>query len=205
MSASKTISKAISETMYRAASVLLALAASARANDPLLTQNSQGSDCPLAGPAYPAPAYLSDSPLLSDAVHLFEAQLSNNSLGLDLQPTDAAWAVAFFSAKENRTLYERYYTPPKNVGVPKVDGDSIFRLASVSKVFTVWTFLVAAGESYFSHPITEYVPELANRSTSYSDALYDDIEHVRWEDVTLGELMSQSAGIARDGPYTRTA
>ncbi|KAJ5806712.1 hypothetical protein N7474_010304 [Penicillium riverlandense] len=177
----------------------LALAAVVNAQgqgvDPLLPENSPGSDCPLAGPAFPAPAHLSNSTLFHDAILEFEAQLTNRSLGLE--GNDTAWAIAVFSAKENRTVYERYYTPPINVSVKEVNEDSVFRLASASKVFTVWAFLKELGDSRFNDPITKYVPELANKSY-HTDTVYDDIEDVRWEEVTLGELASQSAGIARD-------
>ncbi len=146
----------------------------------LLPQNSIGSDCPLAGPDFPPPRNLSGSPLLADAINKFEALLADKSLGL--RANDTALAVAFFSAKEDKVLYESYFTPPMNVGVAAVDRDSVFRLGSVSKVFTVWTLLIHAGDALFNHPITEYVPELAkaaNASGLGHDVVYDDINNVR--------------------------
>lgn len=161
-----------------------------------------GSDCPLAGPAFPAPSRLSDSAPFRDAVQLLEAQLTSPDTGLESNNT--AYAIAIFSSKENKTLYERYYTPSIDVGVPQIDQDSVFRLASVSKVFTVWTFLAALGDSRFNDPITRYVPELASDGNRPANGtVYDDIEDVMWEDVTLGDLASQAAGIARDGRWSR--
>ncbi|KAJ4193819.1 hypothetical protein NW759_016559 [Fusarium solani] len=171
-----------------------ALGCSEKQDDPLLPQNSQGSDCPLAGPAFPAPSNLTNSPSLLDAALMFETQLGNQTGGL--LPNDTAWAVAVFSAKSG-ILYERYHTPPIDIGVKNVDQNSIFRLASVSKVFTVYTILSAIGDSRFNDPITKYIPELANRIT-YTRDIYDDIDNVNWEDITLNELASQTAGIARD-------
>ncbi|KAK6845612.1 beta-lactamase [Apiospora arundinis] len=160
---------------------------------------ASAADCPLAGPGFPAPRNLSSSSLLSNATAQFE-QLLASSLGAP-QTNETAWTFALFSSKENKTLYEKYYTPPGvQVGVPAVDKDSVFRIASISKVFAVWTFLKEIGDERFNDPITKYVPELANLTyhNLENGTVYDDLEHVRWEDVTLGQLASQAAGIQRD-------
>ncbi len=174
--------------------------------DPLLAQNSLGSDCAPAGPGFPAPRNLSTSPLLASAVAEFKTLLNNASLGLT--PNDTAFSVAMFSSKENRTIFEYYYTPEIDIGVPSLDRDSVFRIASISKVFTVWAFLVGAGDASFNDPITKYVPELAQVSSGSptgcnGSVVYDDINDVRWDDVTIGNLASQSAGIPRDGTSTQ--
>jgi CubicO group peptidase (beta-lactamase class C family) len=195
--------------MLLAALLSLAYTVSARSNrrqadttstDPLLLSNSVGSDCAPAGADFPAPQLLSTSQLVASAGAEFQALLSNASLGL--APNDTAFSVVMFSSKENKTLYEYYYTPEMDVGVSSVDRDSVFRIASVSKVFTVWAFLVGAGDASFNDPITKYVPELAQALASPptdSNVVYDDINDVRWDDVTIGDLASQSAGIPRDG------
>ncbi|KAI0401665.1 beta-lactamase/transpeptidase-like protein [Xylaria palmicola] len=152
-------------------------------------------ECALAGPEFPSPSYLSNSPLLARAIAQFEKSLSG------VQRNDTVWAVALFSSKENKTLYEHFYTPPIDVGVPEVNRDSIFRIGSVSKVFSVWSFLKEVGDEHFNDPITKYVPELANLTCNKgvnSQGLYNDIDHVRWDEVTLGELASHAAGIPRD-------
>ncbi|KAI1111600.1 hypothetical protein F5Y14DRAFT_424594 [Nemania sp. NC0429] len=153
------------------------------------------SECALAGPGYPSPCHLSKSMLLREAITSFNNSLHDAELGL--RANETAWAVALFSSKENKTLYEHYYTPPI-VGMSKVDSNSVFRIGSISKVFSVWSFLIEVGDEHFNDPITKYVPELANLSCNGHDELYNDIDHVRWEDITLGELASHAAGIPRD-------
>jgi hypothetical protein len=131
----------------------------------------------------------------------FQTALLNNASS-GLAPNDTAFAVAMFSSKDNQTVFEHYYTPDNALGVPSVTRDSIFRIGSVAKVFTVWTFLAAAGDAFFKDPITKYIPELVNVPASpavASNVVYDDINDVRWEEVTLGDLASQAAGIPRDG------
>lgn len=163
-------------------------------------ENGPFPDCPIAGPDFPPPCSFADSASLATVTDQIEALITNGTLGL--QSNDTAFGLALFSAKENKTLYEHYYTPPINVSVKKVDRDSIFRIGSISKVITVWSFLIEAGDQYFNDPITKYVPELSNLEASAGtngSVVYDDINAVRWEDVTLGDLASQAAGIARDG------
>ncbi|KAH8793719.1 beta-lactamase/transpeptidase-like protein [Hyaloscypha sp. PMI_1271] len=66
---------------------------------------------------------------------------------------------------------------------------------SLTKIFTVYTFLVEAGDIHFNSPITDYIPERAalvnNRSANV-------IKKVAWEDITIGDLASHMAGIAPD-------
>lgn len=167
-------------------------------------------DSPLAGPDFPAPSHLAQSRPLRAAIESFEAYLNNASSGFRTGE-ETAFAVSMFSAREQVTLYEHYYTPPGNVGVETVDRDSVFRIASVSKVFTVWAFLIGTGgDRYFNEPITKFIPELADANqkrketspiTSPLDTLYDDIDSVIWEEVTVGQLASHAAGIARDSMF----
>lgn len=178
----------------------LILAALALATTPI----AASTQCGLAGPGFPAPSLLSSSVKLAEAVATFEDLLNDKQLGL--RANDTAWTVALFSSKENKTLYQHHYTPPIDVGVPSVTQHSIFRIASVSKVFSVWSFLIEVGDEHFNDPITKYVPELlelrnstsAEKNGNVDAVVYDDIDHVRWEEVTLGQLASHAAGIPRD-------
>lgn len=185
----------VSALLFRA----IALAPALAIESPRPPDNGNLPDCPLAGPSFPTPSHLSNSTVFSNAIKNLNTQIADESLGLNSNTT--AWAVAVFSAKENKTLFERYHMPGDiDVGVNRVDKNSIFRIGSVSKVFTVWAFLATLGDSRFNDPITKYIPELANASSPAHDgAIYDDIESARWEDVTVGDLASHSAGIARDG------
>ncbi|KAI1275611.1 beta-lactamase/transpeptidase-like protein [Xylaria sp. FL0933] len=163
----------------------------------LATKIIASDTCVLAGPGFPSPSHLSNSPALTETISKLEQSFQDSGL----HRNDTAWAVALFSSKENKTLYEQYYTPPIDVGVPKVERDSTFRLGSVSKVFTVWSFLIEVGDERLNDPITKYVPELTNSSCAEGtnpQELYNDIDHVRWDEVTLAQLASHAAGIPRD-------
>ena len=56
----------------------------------------------------------------------------------------------------------------------------------------MYAFLLEAGYQYFSHPITEFVPELAALASWQSG---NAITNVAWGDVTIGDLASHLAGL----------
>ena len=81
--------------------------------------------------------------LLSD----YASTLGNNSF----------FSISLFSVDEDELLFQYHHSPAvvsgNSIGVQTVDADSIYRIGSCSKVFSVWTFLIEAGDSYFNDPI----------------------------------------------------
>ena len=53
-----------------------------------------------------------------------------------------------------------------SIGTQNVDADSVYRLGSIGKLFTVYLFLIREGDVRFKDPITMYIPELATASAS---------------------------------------
>lgn len=84
-----------------------------------------------------------------------------------------------------RTVLDCHYTATvlNSSGVDHVDGNTVYRVLSVTKAFTELAVLLEAASS-LDMPIGSYVPEL-NRAD--------------WEGVTLRLLGSQLAGVPRDG------
>ncbi|KAH8895648.1 beta-lactamase/transpeptidase-like protein [Thozetella sp. PMI_491] len=156
-------------------------------------------DCGLFGPDFPPPQVLADDPAIAKATSNLELQFAD--VASPFVPDDTAYSVAFFSTKSNEPLWEYHYSPPIPLGVDKVDGDSIYRIGSISKVFTVWTMLVELGDKYFNEPIVQYVPGLESLTTApkVEGFLYDDIETIKWDEITIGNLASHAAGLPRDG------
>jgi CubicO group peptidase (beta-lactamase class C family) len=160
------------------------------------------TNCPLEGPIFPKPQNLSTSATIQAAIKdltaVFAARDADNSTG----GYTNSYSVQVFSTGDTGStpLFEHYHTAPNlasfnSTGVTQVDADTVYRMGSLTKVFTVYTFLVEAGDIHFNSPITNYVPELAalvnNRSANA-------IKRVAWEDITIGELASHMAGIASD-------
>lgn len=163
---------------------------------------AQYLSCPLQGPDFPQPTNLQDdASILSASQNLaqqLDALISSNSTNLD---PNTSFSVQWFSAENNQSLFEYHYTSASvagsSSGVKNITADSVYRVGSISKLYTVYLVLVEAGDAYFSRPITDFVPELAQAAND--SAGMSDINATRWEDITIGALASQMAGIGRDG------
>ena len=75
--------------------------------------------------------------------------------------------------------------------------DTTYRIGSLTKLFSVYTFLVESGDVKFNEPVTKYIPELLEAAEALN-ATQNPVDYVAWEDVTIGELASQTADIGRD-------
>lgn len=100
-------------------------------------------------------------------------------------------AARVVSIHSNEPLFTySYSTDPKQT----VDANTVFRVGSISKLFTVYTILVSQSHSIFARWIGDLLPELATSETP------SDTRELpaNWSEVTIGALASHLAGIARD-------
>lgn len=67
-----------------------------------------------------------------------------------------------------------------------MDANTVYRIGSITKVFTALAFLAEAGDKHFNRPITDFIPELAAMSQSK-----DGLRSVDWEDISIESLMAQ--------------
>jgi hypothetical protein len=156
--------------------------------------------CPLLGPDYPAPSNLQDDAQIISANQNLSQQLNSlvnsNSTHFD---TSTSFSIQWFTAESNQSLFQYHYTGPSvaqsSNGTRNITGDSIYRVGSIAKLYTIYLFMVEAGDQYFTRPITDFVPELAQAALDARDS----VNATQWEDITIGALASQMAGIARDG------
>ncbi|RJE25784.1 Beta-lactamase [Aspergillus sclerotialis] len=167
--------------------------------------------CPLLGPVFPAPKHLSKSGVFKRAKHkissaideaISEAKTSKTPI---FYPENTSISLEVFSSHDKHPLFYYSYTSPatRNAkrGVQKVDRDTIFRIGSCSKLWTVFLFLIKMGDEPFNEPVAKYIPEIkiaAENIKSNATARSEGVNVVRWDEVTVGELASQLAGITRD-------
>jgi CubicO group peptidase (beta-lactamase class C family) len=141
--------------------------------------------CPPTGPILPPPHIPRDYDL-SDLTHTLD-RFIQNAVEDGWNSTVNSFSVMAASAEE--TFFSYHHTAPlKNQsGVHHVDGDTVYAIASITKVFTVLAVWLE-DKMNLDDPIGRYVHELNN-----SD----------WADVTLRLLTSQIAAIRRNGtvPY----
>jgi hypothetical protein len=167
-------------------------------------------DCPLLGPVYPAPKQLPSSIAFNAAKSNFSGMIDeaiHSAKGFERSAFEAdttSFTLQLFSVKDSAPLFQYYYTSPlthkATTGVRAVDENTVFRIGSVTKLWTVFLCLIEKGNAPFHEPVSKYVPELRaaaedlQRNATGKD---DHIDYMCWEEVTIGELASQLSGIAR--------
>ena len=165
----------------------------------------------LLGPLFPAPRYLNTNfGFLATGSQLSLAL--RNSLTQGESPFGSftsnvsSVSISMTSTAEGSPIFAFNFTG-SNLdvsagGVESVSVDTIFRIGSISKLFSVYAFLLHNGLELWQRPITDYVRELARLSQDSCTA--SDLDSVRWEEVTLGSLASHMSGIGRDCEYCST-
>ncbi|KAL8820041.1 MAG: hypothetical protein Q9223_001647 [Gallowayella weberi] len=86
-------------------------------------------------------------------------------------------------------------------GATEVNGNSIYRVASVTKLITAFAGMLELSNTDWDRPITDFVPSLADyaRNTTGEN---DRVNTVQWNKVTLAALAAHLAGTPRDvTPY----
>lgn len=167
--------------------------------------------CPLLGPIYPPATDICNEASFAAVNRSMRSTLDQlthpekRPSAPSLDPNDISFTVQIFSAADEKPLFEHYWTSPsiKNAttGVTEVDENTVFRIGSASKLWTILLFLKEAGDVDFNQPIRKYVPELKEAAEELSKNTTmgkDAIDFARWGDITIGELASHQAGIARD-------
>ncbi|KAL2105291.1 hypothetical protein VUR80DRAFT_8611 [Thermomyces stellatus] len=167
----------------------------------LLPLAAAAPNCPYHGPAYPKPTSLASHPLVSAAAAnltaAFADLLANETT---VVVSNNSWSLEAFSVHDETPLWTNYHSAlnldeVNSTGTREVGPDSVYRLGSLTKIFTVLTWFVEAGDEYWHAPITRFVPELQGFGER---AREDPVRYVDWDAVTIGALAGQMAGIPRD-------
>jgi CubicO group peptidase (beta-lactamase class C family) len=161
-----------------------------------------------AGPSYPYPKDISSNSSLVTAAW---QNVSSTIKGL-LDSSDPATAslknftfsLGLFSIYDAAAIekLQFHYTSPEIAHAPNgthsVDGNSIYRIASVTKVFTVLAGMLELKPTDWETPLTDIFPYLASagKNSSHPD---DPLYTVDWSLVTASNLAAQIAGVPRDG------
>ncbi|KAK2740466.1 hypothetical protein FQN57_006093 [Myotisia sp. PD_48] len=165
----------------------------------LLSVVAEGKPSPCArlGPAFPYPTQLASSHSFRRSLDLLSyrigAALKDPTSGIDAE--NVTFSLNLYTVTDEKPIYEYHHVATRFQGsLPKggLNGDSVYRTGSISKVFAVYTFLAAEGFKYFQDPITKYIPELA------AIPVQNEIDQPRWDEVTVGSLATHLSGIFSD-------
>ncbi|KAI1271287.1 beta-lactamase/transpeptidase-like protein [Xylaria sp. FL0933] len=156
-------------------------------------------NCPFPGAAFPKPTNLAASPTIQTALSNLTAAFQAFDETAANNPNGTSWSLQIFSVSSDEPLWEHYHTAQNLLDLEEgnftVGPDTIYRLGSLTKIFTMLTFLAEAGDTHWNDPVTRYLPELELLAPK---AQSDPVMSVDWNSVTLGALASHMAGIVRD-------
>ena len=167
--------------------------------------------CPLLGPVYPVPqkidmaAFQTYTQNFTTALEL-ALSTEENSYG-QWDNATTSFSISIWSVISNESLYERHVEGSQlngSVTSGTLGNDTIYRIGSISKLLTVYTYLAAVGDKHLDEPVTQFIPELADidEATSQNSSA-NPIDSYRWSDITLRSLASQLSGLSRDCSWTQ--
>ncbi|AEO63092.1 uncharacterized protein THITE_2141257 [Thermothielavioides terrestris NRRL 8126] len=152
------------------------------------------ANCPLYGPLFPLPTKLLQNPTLKAVAAAVDDAFvknidSDNSTGSNY----FSYAVEVFTGSEDQPLWSHYWTAPSlkyfnSTGVSKVDTNTVFRIGSITKIFTVLTFLATVGDGIWNDPITRHLPEIESIVWRASGG---PIWTPDWESITVDALLGE--------------
>ena len=157
----------------------------------LVTAQNQ---CPPLGPVLPAP----QNPSANKAVQTVIEGISQQLDELTSTYNASALSLGIISIYEDIPMVSYHHTPESfnASGTHNVTIDTVYRLASVSKMYTALALLQLSDKINMADPITKYVPELAQLDKE--QAQINDITTVTWGMITIDALVSHLAGISED-------
>lgn len=149
-----------------------------------------GAKCYEPTIAHPLPDYDINDALLK---HAF-AEINNAIVNIASAPefSTTSFSIEITSSKE--TLWSKHHTAyERNTSrhdIPEVNGDALYRIASITKTFTVLGLLYQekAGNLSLDDTVDKYIKELKEKQTGT----------LPWNDITLRSLASQLSGIPRE-------
>ncbi|KAH7310754.1 beta-lactamase/transpeptidase-like protein [Stachybotrys elegans] len=149
-------------------------------------------NCPPLGAVLPAPRQPSSNPVVQAVLSElkgFEAAAAG------LFQNASAMSISIASVYEDSPLLNLAYRPPvlNTSGTSVVDGDTVFRVGSVSKVFTVMGLLLLGDKVNMADSVLKYLPELEDLKEQQDQ--HNAVTTVNWEGVTLDALASQLSGV----------
>lgn len=159
------------------------------------TTTAKPTICPIQGQQFPAPTGLAKEASFHKVTKEIEETINAN---LTVAPfNETTFSLGMFSTTDDGLLYEYHHTDAtvanSTAGTQKVDANSIYRIASITKILTIYLWLIKDGDRRFNDPITDFLPELKQANEMPQQYATPD-----WDEVTVADLAMFLAGAARD-------
>lgn len=164
----------------------------------------------ILGPVYPAPLDLSSSnstlPIAWKSVTSALDGLLNGSTNGQLAAAfsginNVTFSIGAFSLKDPAALdaLQYHYTSAEVIagnGTKSVDANSIYMVASITKVFTAFAGLLNLDYEQWNTPLLNCIPGLSE----YLGTVQDPVIRTQWQDITPWDLVNQISGVAEQPP-----
>lgn len=156
----------------------------------LLFASAANAACYEASIAHPLPKLDPNDAVLKHAfaeisaaltVAIVAPEFASTSFSVDItSPKESLWT-------QHHTARDRNASRPDT---PEVNGDALYRIASITKTFTVLAILYQheAGHLSIDDPVDKYLKELREEQDG----------SIPWKDITLRSLASQLSGVPRE-------
>ncbi|EER28262.1 penicillin-binding protein, putative [Coccidioides posadasii C735 delta SOWgp] len=155
-------------------------------------------DCALLGPAFPRPTDLPSSQSFKNDLDRLSRKLAEALESSTINGAESSFSLNIFTVEDEAPIWEYHHVASQfNGTLPAegLDGDTIYRIASITKLLTVYVLLIESGFEVLDEKITKYIPELAAVPKGV------ETDTVQWNDITLGALATHLAGILRAATF----
>lgn len=165
-----------------------------------LAFESTPNQCPPSGPTLPTPRRPTKHAAVQGAIQAVVSTLQQQVGSFN----QTAVSIGVQSIHEDVPFLDFHHSPnmfnPK--GTDKVDAGTVYRIGSISKLFTVLAALQLVENNKLSmdDAITKWIPELSDRDDG--DAAQHPFDRVRWEDVTVHDVAAHLSGIGGDSEFS---
>jgi CubicO group peptidase (beta-lactamase class C family) len=163
------------------------------------------------GPTYLAPVDLSSSKSFvaatwKNVISTLQAYINNyeqsSTSDVAAEIRNVTFSLGVFSLNDpGATDLQFHYTSPEianaSNGTHKVNENSIYRIASLTKVFTVLAGLLNLKPTDWERPLTDIFPTLADFAEK-NPGENNPIYLTQWDKITPSALAAQIAGVTRD-------
>ena len=152
--------------------------------------------CPQLGAVFPPPSQVG----AESAWKSFAEELSRNLTQYiqagrtpyaPIVTNESSISIRIMSADSNEALFDFHRAAPA-LANRTINADTVYRVGSISKLMTTYALLIQKGYNVLNDPIAKYLSEIQDPEAEESP-----LDHLRWDEVTLGALASHQAGVSR--------
>ena len=164
----------------------------------------------LPGPSYPAPRVISSNSSWvaaswKNVTTTLDQTLNGGGMGKLASSLleNTTFSMGMFSLHDEGARSLQYHhtalaTLNGTVGAKSVDADTIYRIASISKLITTYAGMIVLNENDWNIPLSEIFSgfkEVVEKTAPRFDA----VQNIQWDKITIGDVAAQIGGIPRLG------